>query len=147
MKILELLDLAIKTGNIVYEKDSTIGIKYDKQSGYFLWCDALTGNTTEKHVMLNKALIESDEWFLQPLPKKYELGDKFLLNSMKKVVTENGDFVVERTIERPIGVIVGISPPMEDDGCIYYTLKVDDDFGNIVLGESSLKKYPKIVNQ
>lgn len=147
MKLVELLDSAIKTGNIIYEKDTTIGIRYDKQSRYFLWCDVSTGNTTGKNVMLNKALIESDEWFLQPLPKKYELGDKFLLNSMKKVVTENGNVIVERIIERPIGVIIGISPPMEDDGCIYYTLKVDDDFGNIVLGESSLKKYPKIINQ
>ena len=112
-----------------------------------MWCDVSTGNPTGKCVMLNKALIESDEWFLHPFSKRYELGEKFLLNSMKKVVTENGNFVVERTIERPIGVIVGISPPMDDDGCVYYTLKVDDDFGNIVLGESSLKKYPKIVNQ
>ena len=88
MKLVELLDKAMKTGDILYCKDYRRGIRYNARTGQFVWCSLNSGefdyNIVWKYgfdsceddvVVLTSTLLNSDKWRLfsyKQTVKKYK---------------------------------------------------------------------------
>lgn len=73
MKLIDLLETAKKTQDIIVRDDWALGIIYSKRFNCYVWCDK-TGRATEdatdmtgyKRVILSKKLLEEGNWYLTP---------------------------------------------------------------------------------
>lgn len=148
MKIVELLDTAMKTGDIIYVPGWVLGMRYNKNNDCFIWCNPCTGQFNKSRrdltglhrVLLCGKILNQDNCILLPL-EKYKVGDKFRLSDIEKVVSStDGCTFRERAIE-PIGEIVEVIT------CEYkksYVLKINDNFATIILDGDALSKYLKL---
>ena len=148
MKIVELLDVAMTTGDIIYVSGWTLGMRYNKDNDCFIWCNPCTGQFNKSRrdltgwhrVLLCGKILNQDNCILLPLDK-YKVGDKFRLSDIEKVISGiDGCTFRERAIE-PIGEIVEVIT------CEYkksYILKVNDNFATIILDSDTLSKYLKL---
>lgn len=148
MKIVELLDMAMKTGDIIYVSGWALGMRYNKDNDCFIWCNPCTGQFNKSRrdltglhrVILCGKILNQDKCMLVPL-NKYKVGDKFRLSDIEKVVSgTNGHTFRERAIE-PIGEIVEIITYEYEKA---YVIKVNDNFATIVLDGDVLSKYLKL---
>lgn len=148
MKIVELLETAMKTGDIIYVSGWALGMRYNKDNDCFIWCNPCTGQFNKSRrdltglhrVILCGKILNQDKCMLLPLDK-YKVGDKFRLSDIEKVVSgTDGHTFRERAIE-PIGEIVEVIT------CEYkksYVIKINDNFATIVLDGDALSKYLKL---
>lgn len=156
MKLYDLLDTAIKTGDIIYIDGWHLGMRYDKNKDCFIWCNPGTGKYEESkvdytgfnRVVLSGKILSIEDWHLIPMRYKYNIGDKFILNDLTKVVTEkeNEFYIMRQVAVKPIGEITN-RYIAEDDGCEYYNVKIENDFGSIIVGSHYLSKQLKVVRQ
>lgn len=78
---------------------------------------------------------------------KYKIGDRFLIPEITRLITEvNEIFIQKQTIKNGIAVITEKHVDTKD-GCEYYYLKINDEFGLFYIGENSLSKYDMIISQ
>ena len=153
MKLFELLNDAIETGNIIYIDGWHLGMRYNKDNDCFIWCHPGTGKYEESkvdytgfnRVVLSKKILSMESWKLISPNYKYQIGDKFVLNDLTKVIISNECYVKQVTV-KPIGEITG-RYIAEDDGVEYYNVKIENDFGSIIVGSHYLSKQLKVVRQ
>ena len=154
MKLIELLNDAIETGNIIYIDGWHLGMRYNKDNDCFIWCHPGTGKYEESEVdytgfnrvVLSKKILLMENWKLISPNYKYQIGDKFVLNDLTKVITENEGYIMRQVAVKPIGEITD-RYIAEDDGCEYYNVKIENDFGSIIVGSHYLSKQLKVVRQ
>lgn len=153
MKLIELLNDAIETENIIYIDGWHLGMRYNKDKDCFIWCHPGTGKYEESkvdytgfnRVVLSGKILSIEDWKLVPLVYKYQIGDKFVLNDLTKVVTSNECYMKQVAV-KPIGEITD-RYIAEDDGCEYYNVKIENDFGSIIVGSHYLSQQLKVVGQ
>lgn len=153
MKLIDLLNDAIETGNIIYIDGWHLGMRYNKDNDCFIWCHPGTGKYEESkvdytgfnRVVLSKKILSMENWKLISPNYKYQIGDKFVLNDLTKVVTSN-ECYMKQVVVKPIGEITD-RYIAEDDGCEYYNVKIENDFGSIIVGSHYLSKQLKVVRQ
>lgn len=133
MKLVELLDVAMKTGNILHVSSWALGIRYCEQLDCFIYCFPETGlfvkdnndsNGYKKVILAGKKLLNNSEWKMFPIPQKYNIGDKFIIPEITKVITEYGVETMKQCNKNIVGEIIDIHNA-EDDGCDYFTLKLE----------------------
>jgi hypothetical protein len=91
-------------------------------------------------------MILMENWRIL-MSRKYKIGDRFLIPEITRTITEiNESFIQKQTIKNGIAVITE-SHVNNDDGCEYYYLKINDEFGLFYIGENSLEKYDMIISQ
>lgn len=151
MKLIELLNDAIETGNIIYIDGWHLGMRYNKDNNCFIWYNPRTGKYEESkvdhtgfnRVVLSGKILSMKDWKLISSNYKYQIGDKFVLNDLTKVVTNN-EYYMKQVAVKPIGEITD-RYIAEDDGCEYYNVKIENDFGSIIVGVHYLSKQLKVV--
>lgn len=110
MKLIELLNDAIETGNIIYIDGWHLGMRYNKDNDCFIWCHPGTGKYEESEVdytgfnrvVLSKKILLMENWKLISPNYKYQIGDKFVLNDLTKVITSNECYIKQVAV-KPIG--------------------------------------------
>lgn len=81
------------------------------------------------------------------MSSKYKIGDRFLIPEITRLITEANElFIQKQTIKNGIAVVIE-SHVDDKDGCEYYYLKINDEFGLFCIGENSLSKYDMIISQ
>lgn len=77
MRLIDLLETAEKTQDIIVKDDWALGIVFSRKTNCYIWCDKL-GKAIEdfndwtgyKRVILSPKLIQDDDWYLSP-PLKF----------------------------------------------------------------------------
>lgn len=152
MKIGELLETAIKTGDMIVSTKRPIAMKYNDATDYFQLCCSTTGNFNDLYMDINhnrvkftREILCSDEWKLVQIKSEYKIGDEFLIPELTRVISDtSGSVVMKQTKGNVIGKIINRHIG-EDDGCEYFLLDVHDGFGTIVVGTHFLKKCRRLV--
>lgn len=150
MKLVELLDEAIKIGSILYNKDTEISIRYCEDIDSFAKCKLDSGEfilkknkaTGYRKIFLNGKLLESKNWISIKYPIR--IGDNFFLGYVSKKIRDDiGNIITLSYRHDAIGQVVHIH--VDDNGeNIGYELKIDDAFGYVLLSKEALLKYPRV---
>ncbi len=105
MELIDLLETAKKTQDIIVRDDWALGIIYSKRFNCYIWCDKdgkakedVTDMTGYKRVILSSKLLEEGNWYLIPnridrIERVKELHNKFrkksyIENRLQEVVNE-----------------------------------------------------------
>lgn len=154
MKLVELLDEAMKTGNILYSENSELSMRYCKDIGGFMSCDLESGEFISEingvagccRVLLTGNILESDDWISIICPNNIKIGDKFFLGNITvKITDSNGNIITKSHRYAEIGEVIHIHS-YGDGEIICYELKIDGVLDKILLDEKELLKYPRVHN-
>lgn len=152
MKLVELLDKAMETGNILYSENSELSMRYCKDIDCFMSCDLESGKFISgingvngcSMVLLTGNILESDDWVLIICSNSIKIGDKFFLGDIiVKITDSNGNIITKSHRYAEIGEVIHIHP-YGDGEITYYELKIDGVLDKILLDGKELLKYPRV---
>lgn len=128
MRLVDLLETAKKTQDVIIRDDWALGIIYSKKFNCYVWCNKdgramedTTDMTGYKRVILSSKLLEEGNWYL--IPNRIDRVErvKEIINKVKKK-----NYVEQRVEE--ISNKFNITELIED----YYKLGASTAYGNVM---------------